>query len=65
MKLHKGVCFYCDYEQLEYALLLGQQVLCRHPFEAMRRVYVTPDRVEALHKLVWDGDSPELQLTAL
>lgn len=33
----------------------GKKVLCCHPFEANKRTYVTPARVEALHHLVWDG----------
>lgn len=33
----------------------GDRVLCRHPFDANKRVYVTPSRVEPLHDLVWDG----------
>jgi len=37
----------------------GQQLLCRHPFESMTRVYMTPHRVEALHHLVWDGKPTE------
>ena len=33
----------------------GKQLLCRHPFESMKRVYVTPHRVEPLHTLVYDS----------
>eukprot|EP00658_Telonema_sp_P-2_P001819 TRINITY_DN1067_c0_g1_i21.p1 TRINITY_DN1067_c0_g1~~TRINITY_DN1067_c0_g1_i21.p1 ORF type:complete len:532 (-),score=161.99 TRINITY_DN1067_c0_g1_i21:16-1611(-) len=32
----------------------GKQILCRHPFDRMKRVYVTPHRVESLLELVWD-----------
>lgn len=32
-----------------------KRILCRHPFDANRRVYVTPHRVEPLHQLAWDG----------
>lgn len=34
----------------------GKQLLCRHPFESMKRVYVTPHRVEPLHTLVYDSE---------
>jgi len=37
----------------------GEQLLCRHPFESMTRVYMTPHRVEPLHHLVFDGKPTE------
>jgi nicotinate phosphoribosyltransferase len=33
----------------------GRRILCRHPFDANKRVYVTPAAVEPLHQCVWDG----------
>jgi len=33
----------------------GQRVLCHHPFDHIKRVYVTPSRVIPLHHCVWDG----------
>lgn len=33
----------------------NKRILCRHPFDANRRVYVTPHMVHPLHHLVWDG----------
>ncbi len=33
----------------------GSRVLCLHPFEEQKRVYVVPSRVENLHTIVWNG----------
>jgi nicotinate phosphoribosyltransferase len=33
----------------------AQRVLCHHPFDQVKRVYVTPSKVIPLHHRVWDG----------
>jgi nicotinate phosphoribosyltransferase len=40
-------------------------VLCHHPFDHIKRVYVTPSKVIPLHYCVWDGKrvSPEVPLS--
>lgn len=35
----------------EDAPQVTQKVLCRHPFQESKRAYVTPTRVEPLHKV--------------
>jgi nicotinate phosphoribosyltransferase len=41
-----------------------KRVLCHHPFDHIKRVYVTPSRVIPLHHCVWDGKRvyPEVPL---
>ncbi|KAJ8610160.1 hypothetical protein CTAYLR_008729 [Chrysophaeum taylorii] len=36
---------------------VNERVLCRHPFDHEKRVYVVPSVVIALHQLVFDGDA--------
>ena len=33
----------------------GEKILCRHPLNPEKRVYVIPERVEPLHHCFWDG----------
>jgi len=33
----------------------GTRVLCHHPFDLIKRVYITPSKVTPLHDCVWDG----------
>ena len=42
----------------------SKRVLCHHPFDHIKRVYVTPSRVIPLHHCVWDGKRvyPEVPL---
>ncbi len=43
----------------------SKRVLCHHPFDHIKRVYVTPSRVVPLHRCVWDGKRvyPEASLS--
>lgn len=44
--------------------VVGQKVLCRHPFQESKRAYVIPARVEPLYKIYWkDGNLCEPFLT--
>lgn len=42
----------------------SKRVLCHHPFDQIKRVYVTPSKVIPLHHCVWDGKRvyPEVSL---
>ena len=51
----------------EPAPVPGQRILCRHPFEAKKRVYVVPTAVTRLLEPVWQGEplSPHRNLTRI
>lgn len=34
----------------------GQRILCKHPFDEVKRCYITPTKVELLHEMVWGPD---------
>ena len=34
---------------------IGQKVKCLHPFEASKRAWVTPSKIEALHECKWQN----------
>jgi len=44
---------------------VGKKLLCLHPFDQKKRAYVTPTRVEQLHKLYWDCGKVSYPFTSL
>lgn len=59
------------YSLLDLMIKVGDQppkpskrVLCHHPFDHIKRVYVTPSEIIPLHQCVWDGKRiyPEISL---
>jgi nicotinate phosphoribosyltransferase len=60
-----------EYSLLDLMIKVGdkppepsKRVLCHHPFDHIKRLYVTPSRVIPLHHCVWDGKRiyPEVPL---
>lgn len=49
----------------EAAPLPGTRVLCRHPFQESKRAYVSPAKVEALHKVFWKDGAIQQELPTL
>ncbi|KAF7640034.1 Nicotinate phosphoribosyltransferase [Meloidogyne graminicola] len=39
---------------------VGQEILCRHPFEAGKRAKIIPQRVEMLHKIYWQNNCVQI-----
>jgi nicotinate phosphoribosyltransferase len=39
----------------EAAPLEGERILCRHPFDEKKRVYVVPQKVMPLYRCIWEG----------
>jgi nicotinate phosphoribosyltransferase len=41
----------------------GKRVLCHHPFDHIKRVYVTPSKVVPLHRCVWNHKRAHPEVT--
>ncbi|XP_066938180.1 nicotinate phosphoribosyltransferase [Macrobrachium rosenbergii] len=49
----------------ESSPITGERVLCRHPFQESKRAYVSPAKVELLHKLYWQEGKIQQNLPTL
>lgn len=45
----------------EPAPVPGERLMCRHPFDPMKRAYVTPAAVKEILSCVWDGKNGGVQ----